>query len=327
MSGAGLVVFDAQFEPAGRRLATASADGVVRLYHAEGLQLISELRSHKRPVLSVAWGTTCGARAPRLASGAADGHVILWREVADNSWQPAYEAYVTGPAGAVAFGQPPEAMAGGAGASAALLLAVAGADDLGVVTLLARRDAAGAGPSPARGAGEAWTQVAAFPAHAGGATAASWAPPASPATLASGPGVARAAVAPCTRRLATGGVDGAVRIWHGDARGGAPSAWSEKHSLEDGRVRGVVRDVAWRPNVGLPCSYIASCTDEGCVAIWVQDVDGQPWRILAQWEVDGDARRLAWSWGGEVLAVSVGDADSLLYQEVEAGHWERVAAL
>ena len=39
-----------------------------------------------------------------------------------------------------------------------------------------------------------------------------------------------------------------------------------------------VRDVAWAPSIGLPYSTIASCSQDGTVAIWTQDEDGGPWK-------------------------------------------------
>mmetsp|Transcript_17249 Transcript_17249/g.44364 ORF Transcript_17249/g.44364 Transcript_17249/m.44364 type:complete len:109 (+) Transcript_17249:1-327(+) len=102
--------------------------------------------------------------------------------------------------------------------------------------------------------------------------------------------------------------------------------WEQKHELHDEQHRGNIRDVAWRPNVGVPCSVLASCTEDGGVAKWTQDMEGQPWRLHSDWKVQGDARRLAWSKAGTLLSVSVGDSGSLLYKEGQGGQWHEVCS-
>jgi len=287
------VVHDAKYDGSGRRLATGSSDGMVRVWGSSG-EKFGELRGHKAPVVGVSWSH--GRFAGILASGTSDGHVILWREMRPQEWQISHQVNVTRAANEVSF-CPPEY---------GLAVAIAGGDDLGVVTVLVLREKSGVGgPS-----GDQW-QVRTFTAHEGGVAALSWGPSASAATLATGPAVSRAAInAPC--RVATCGADGAVCVWSTDAK---LEAFKKQESLTADGFRGIPRDVAWRPNVGLPSSLIAACTDQGSVAIWVQDMDGQPWRLRACWQVEGDARKLAWSKAGALLAVSIGDEGSALYRE------------
>jgi len=301
----GGVVHDAKYDGAGRRLATASSDGVIRVWGQSGEKL-ADLRGHKAPAVTLSW--SCGRYTGVLASGTADGHVVLWREARPQEWHMVHQLNVTRSANTVSF-CPPEY---------GLALAIAGGDDLGVVTVLQRREGASVGAASP----EQW-QVRTFTAHEGGVAALSWGPSASAATLATGPAVSRAADnAPC--RLATCGADGAVCVWTTDAK---LDAWRKQDTLVAEGFRGTPRDVAWRPNVGLPSSLIAACSDQGSVAIWVQDMDGQPWRLRTCWQVEDDARRLAWSRAGALLAISIGDEGSALYREGLGGVWDLVSNL
>eukprot|EP00929_Paragymnodinium_shiwhaense_P104112 TRINITY_DN68133_c0_g1_i1.p1 TRINITY_DN68133_c0_g1~~TRINITY_DN68133_c0_g1_i1.p1 ORF type:complete len:364 (+),score=59.24 TRINITY_DN68133_c0_g1_i1:58-1092(+) len=320
-------IHDLSFDRAGRRFATASSDGVVRVWTSESQTLVNELRAKQTraaPVVSLDWGMLYGGRC-FLASGASDGHVAVWRDGgAAAGWQLVHEVYVTGAAGALGFSPAVDPSAGkDAVAQAGILLAIAGADALGIVTVLLRKEAS----SPTTGgggSGEQWLQASAFPAHPGGVTCLTWAPFSSPTALASGPAVSRGGRVPLPpRRLATGGLDGVVRIWHGDAKG---SSWVKQHELiDDARHRGSVRDVAWKPNDGIPGGCIASCTEEGCVAIWMQEAEGRPWSLRQAWQVVPDARRLAWSEGGIVLSVAVGESGSEVYKETSEG-WQRLSS-
>lgn len=295
-------LLDAQFEYTGRRLATASADSTVRIWCTERHEVLSELRGGRAPVITLSWGR--GRSGALLATGSSDGQVTIWREARPDFWQRAHDKHITGATSAVAFSD----------AEHGCLLAVAGADELGIVTMLYATRAAGP-------AGEQW-QVTSFPAHEGGVIGLSWSPSTSAATLATGPSVGRAQNhAP--RRFVTGGVDGSLYIWC--AAGEKGDCWMKECELADERAgTGALRDVAWRPNLGIPTSMIASCTEEGIVCIWSQEVLGQPWYMRAQWTVAGDARRLSWSHAGMFLGVSVGDSDSLLFKESQKGPWERV---
>lgn len=298
------VVYDAQYDGHGRRLATASADGKVRVW--EQGTMIAELKGHQSPVLSVAWGN--GRYSAFMASGSEDGHVITWIEARPNDWQMAHQFNVTGAANVVRYSMPDHGF----------LLAVAGGDDLGVVTVLARRD-----PQAGASSGQPW-QVRAFAAHAGGVSSLSWAPSKSAATMATGPAVGRA-VPFAPFRLVTCGVDGLVKVWFCDAK-----AFEFKQQCEltadAGPCAGLPTSVAWRPNIGLPCHHVVACTDEGQVACWVQDMDGQPWRLGSSWQVPSDARRVAWSWNGTLLSISHGDSGSCLYREGSEGAWEDVTS-
>lgn len=311
---------DVQYEHTGRRLATGSDDGVVRIWSVDQRDVISELKGHscQSSVISLSWAP--GGSVPgqtTLASTSSDGQVIIWRESKTGEWVKVESTWTNvsnfAPAVAVEFSP----------AEYGFILAVAGTD--GYVTLLTRKEQAA---SPGMGSGEQWVSRS-FAAHEkDGLIAFCWAPSTSPARLAGGPAAARA---PLTgpRRVATAAATGSVCIWKHDDK---TSVWSCVQDLgvdADAAKAGLglsdVRDIAWRPNIGIPASVLATCTQAGDVATWVQDMDGQAWRLQATWKVPGDARRLAWSKAGTVLSVSIGETGSALFKEGPLGHWSELS--
>mmetsp|Transcript_68781 Transcript_68781/g.110855 ORF Transcript_68781/g.110855 Transcript_68781/m.110855 type:complete len:322 (-) Transcript_68781:41-1006(-) len=296
---------DAQYDSSGRRLTTASSDGVVRLWCAERHELLQELRGHQAAVLALSWASGRTTAAP-LASGAADGSISIWREDKKTGGMRAiHQLFVKGPVTGLAF-CPPEY---------GLLLAVGG-ESGGEVCILTRREVTA---SPVLPAGEVW-QAKTLLAHDGGIVDLSFAPAASPATLAAGPAAVRAAVRG-PFRLATAGTDGRLRVWRCDEK---TASWTLQQDLLDPTSGSRLRCVAWRPNIGLPSSTIAVGSEDGSVQVWVQDMEGQPWNCQASWKVDGDTRRLSWSKAGVLLAVSAGDAGSMLFKEGPVGSWSQV---
>jgi WD40 repeat protein len=67
-------VWDARFDAGGDLIATASGDGIVRLWNAATGTLVRELRGHKEEVVKLAFSP----RSDHLVSGSADGNVIIW---------------------------------------------------------------------------------------------------------------------------------------------------------------------------------------------------------------------------------------------------------
>lgn len=75
-----------------------------------------------------------------------------------------------------------------------------------------------------------------------------------------------------------------------------------------------VRDVAWAPNIGLPYSTIASCSQDGAVIIWTQSVEpNSRWtykELPLKKEPNSPVWRVSWSITGNILAVSGGASSS-----------------
>lgn len=79
-------VHDSQFDYYGKRLATCSSDGVVRIFAVdqEPAQWVTDLTGHQGPVWQVAWGHPKYGNI--IASAGFDHTVIVWKEAEDGSW-------------------------------------------------------------------------------------------------------------------------------------------------------------------------------------------------------------------------------------------------
>eukprot|EP00746_Dinoflagellata_sp_MGD_P002980 gnl/MRDRNA2_/MRDRNA2_105810_c0_seq1.p1 gnl/MRDRNA2_/MRDRNA2_105810_c0~~gnl/MRDRNA2_/MRDRNA2_105810_c0_seq1.p1 ORF type:complete len:344 (-),score=58.44 gnl/MRDRNA2_/MRDRNA2_105810_c0_seq1:83-1039(-) len=288
----------------GKYVAVAYDDHIIRIFESEKGQVVATLRGHHAPVSSVSWSHPNFGNM--LLSGGDDQFSFVWRERGPGDWHSIYQKEVRAPITAVVF----------APYEYGLWFAIASAD--GDVTVVRHRD--GKISSSAPGV-DGWTSKM-FQAHDGGVLGLDWAPSLSPVMLASGP-AARAPLL-ASKRLVTSGEDKLIKIWRHD---GEWDSWTTVQQL-DGVHSASVIDVAWRPSVGIPCNMIASCAEDGSVAIWIQDMEGQPWRLRSQWQFDGvDARQIAWSHAGQILSVSVGENGAVLYRECLDGAWEQVSAL
>lgn len=316
----------------GRCLATA-ADNKVRLWDWEERVFLADLEGHTELVRDVAWSHPHHGHL--LATVGEDKKVCLWRE-AEGQWCEVHRSSLPGAGLACAFSPWEYGLQ--------LAVACAGAD--GYVVVLSRRS-----PSPTRarpttvpeegeageergGAGQPGSQSVwieeRFKAHEGGTFALCWGPAtclsvgAGQETLVSGPSTeASCLLLLGPRRLVTGGADKQVRIWRHDE---LTDDWADQHHLT-GEHHDWVRDVAWRPKVGIPTNTIASCAEDGTVVIWSQVMDGQAWKKQASWKFESAPPwQVAWSVTGSMLAVSLGDNEVKLYQEQFDGRWKLVDA-
>jgi len=228
-----------------------------------------------------------------LASCSYDGKVMVWKEEL-NQWMPLYtHSLHTASVNAVAW----------APHELGLLLACGSSD--GKVSILQWKE------------GEQWTVQAEWMAHQIGCNTLSWAPSVIPGSLVQVSG--GMAVCP-VRKLVTGGSDNLVKIWKCDADGkwlSTPEAVLEGHT-------DWVRDVAWAPNLGLPVSYIATCSQDRTVLIWTQENEGTQWTCQSLKEDDFPEPlwRVSWSTSGHLLAVSGGDNKVTLWKQNLEGQWE-----
>jgi protein transport protein SEC13 len=81
------LVHDTQFDYYGRRLATCSSDGLVRVFSVEQepAQHCADLMGHQGPVWQLAWAHPKYGNV--LASASFDHTVIVWKEAQDGSWE------------------------------------------------------------------------------------------------------------------------------------------------------------------------------------------------------------------------------------------------
>ncbi|OMJ88030.1 hypothetical protein SteCoe_10099 [Stentor coeruleus] len=88
-------ITDSKYDYYGRRLATSSADGHVKIIESDA-SVSSTLSFHQGSVQCVSWSHP--KYGPLLASGGSDHRVVIWKETSANKWTVAYE-YIghTGP--------------------------------------------------------------------------------------------------------------------------------------------------------------------------------------------------------------------------------------
>jgi len=295
-------IHDAQVDYYGKRLATASSDNSVRLWDISEQQVfLAELRGHDAPVWQAVWSHP--KFGSLLATCSYDKAVIIWKETRPGQWEQIYKDLShSGSVNSIAwcpweFG---------------LALATASSDgSIGILTF--------------RG-GNIWERKQITRAHAYGVNAVSWAPATSPATLASGPAIEAAQLG--TKRLVSGGSDNRVKLWRFEE---ADGEWREVDSekFNDHTPHSDwVRDVAWRPNVGIPSNTIASCSEDKSVLIWQQDMEGKPWKVAYTLNMAAPVWRLSWSVTGSLLAVACADNTVSLFKEsADTGDWVLVNSL
>ena len=292
-------IHDAQADYYGKRLATASSDHSIRIWDVSSEQqtFIAELRGHEAPVWQVSWAHPKFGSI--IASCGYDRAVIIWKETRPGNWEAIHKDMThQGSVNAVCF-CPWEF---------GLSLASASSDgSIGILTF--------------RGANQ-WERKKIDHAHIYGANTISWSPATSPAVLSSGPAVEGPQIA--QKRLVSGGNDNRVKIW---AFVDSENEWRETND-EHSAHTDWVRDVAWRPNVGIPTHAIASCSEDKSVVIWTQDMDGKPWRVSYTLNMAAPVWRLSWSITGSLLAVACADNSVNLFKESsENGQWALVNSL
>lgn len=122
-------------------------------------------------------------------------------------------------------------------------------------------------------------------------------------------------------QMVTGGCDNQVRIWTRDE---VSQEWVETHLLSDDGHQDWIRDVSWRPCVGLSHDTIASCSEDHTVIIWTREGDGHSWTNAQTINLGAPVWKVSWSVTGTVLAVSSGDSTVTTLRESTDGKWEDV---
>ncbi|KAJ2499185.1 GTPase-activating protein S13 [Coemansia sp. RSA 1972] len=291
------MIHDAQLDYYGKRLATCSSDGSIRIFEVTNQQqkFVEALKGHTGPVWQVSWAHPKFGSV--LASCSYDGTVLIWKE--------------TGSGFAVIHKHDKHQ---------ASVNAIAWAShELGPVLLCGSSD----GKTSLVSFTETgtWEVQMIRSAHATGVNAVSWAP-----VIAAGAFTQPGAESQSTglvRQFATGGCDNNVKIW---AYSEETKTYDVVHTL-DGHGDWV-RDVAFAPNIGLPRTYLASCSQDKNVYIWTQDAQSGSldWKRQALSEPFPDVVwRVSWSLSGNVLAVSCGDNRITLWKENVKGEWECIS--
>lgn len=159
----------------------------------------------------------------------------------------------------------------------------------------------------------------------------SWAPAAHVGGLAQLPTGGAAFV----KRIAVAGSDGQVRLHRCtfNPETGADT-WDDPRTSPVIVLPGTphkewVRDVAWSPASGLGSNLIASCSDDGIVAIWQQTVagDDSTWAPTLLPAFQAPVWRVSWSSTGHLLAVTCGDNSVTLWKQALSGQWQQVSAV
>ncbi|CAO3589189.1 WD40-repeat-containing domain protein [Absidia repens] len=288
------MIHDAQLDYYSRRLATASSDSTIKIFDVEGdsQRLLDTLSGHEAPVWQVSWAHPKFGNI--LASCSYDGRVFIWKEQ-NNVWTKIKEHTIhTASVNSVSWA-PHELGA---------ILACASSD--GKVSVLEYRD---------DGSWETFV----IDAHGIGCNAVTWAPAAVPGSLIH----ANGGNLNVMKKLVSAGCDNLIKIWtwRDDSK-----SWQEEDTL-DGHSDWV-RDVAWAPNVGLPKSYLASCSQDKSVLIWTQDAPGSKWvKKNLNDKFPDVVWRVSWSLSGNVLAVSCGDNKVTLWKEDTKGDWNCIQEL
>ncbi|KAG2185711.1 hypothetical protein INT43_002146 [Umbelopsis isabellina] len=291
------MIHDAQLDYYSRRLATASSDRTIKIFDVDGdkQQLVETLKGHDGPVWQVAWAHPKFGSI--LASCSYDSRVFIWKEQS-GVWTKIKE-HVVHTASVNSISWAPHELGP--------ILACASSDGK-VSTLEYKEDGS-------------WDTTS-FDAHTIGCNAVSWAPSAIPGSLVQVTG--GAPNVNVVSRFASAGCDNLIKIWSWKED---QNSWKEEETL-DGHSDWV-RDVSWAPNIGLPKSYLASCSQDKTVLIWTQDTPTSKWvkKSLRQEKFPDVVWRVSWSLSGNILAVSSGDNKVTLWKENLSGDWECVSEL
>ncbi|KAI9337268.1 WD40-repeat-containing domain protein [Obelidium mucronatum] len=283
---------DAQLDYYGRRLATCSSDSFIKIFEVDNdsHRLVDTLKGHNGPVWQVAWSHPKFGAV--LASCSYDAKVFIWREY-NGVWSRVLEhADHVSSVNSISW----------APHEYGLVLACASSD--GKITVITCKEDG------------AWdTQT--IHAHAIGVNSVTWAPAVVSGSLTTTTG-STASAGP--KRLASAGCDNLIKIWREDENG----SWKEEETLQG--HSDWVRDVSWAPSIGLPTSYLASCSQDKTVQIWTQDAATLKWaRKPLKAEPFGDVVwRVSWSTAGNILAVSCGDNKVSMWKENLEGEFNQI---
>lgn len=282
------MIHDTQPDYYGKYLATCSSDQTVKIFDLQSKAEVAKLVGHTGPVWQVAWSHP--RFGPVLASCGYDGSVIVWKQL-QTGWGIFYHHKLSDSANSVAF----------APHEYGLILASGSSD--GKVTVLTFKEDTQS------------FQADEFHAHNTGCNSVSFGPFLRPGALTA----TAEGAAPLT--LATAGCDNNVIVWEYSSEG---AKWSNSATLS--HHKDWVRDVAWAPNIGLPVSYIASCSQDHTCVLWRLEEHGQ-WSSIELPKFTAPVWRVSWSITGNILAVASGDNQVTLWKEVADKEWRQISSV
>eukprot|EP01017_Pseudomicrothorax_dubius_P046265 TRINITY_DN8122_c0_g1_i3.p1 TRINITY_DN8122_c0_g1~~TRINITY_DN8122_c0_g1_i3.p1 ORF type:complete len:322 (+),score=63.35 TRINITY_DN8122_c0_g1_i3:119-1084(+) len=299
------MIHDSQYDYYGKRLATCASDGMISIYdvsNQENPQLLHSFRAHNAPILQICWAHPKFGTI--LASCGFDRKVCVWKEVKPNDWQEviSHTEHISS-VSAVSF----------APAEYGLCLAACSSD--GFISVLSRTQE------------DRWDKVIKIEAHPSGVNGVHWAPATALDELKDVSGN-KGKYLP---RFVSGGSDRTIKIWAYNSHSNTYENVAEWSAHQDW-----VRDVAWCPVFTGSYELIASCSEDGEVAIWALDREefietgrySSPVRKYEQ-KVEGPAWKISWSIGGNLIAVSYSKARAessiLVLKENENGDWGQLA--
>jgi len=292
------IIHDAQLDYYGQCLATASADGSIRLWDVRDPaepRFLCELGEHAGSVYQVSWAPP--GTGTLLASVGSDGYITVWGRLSlPDQWHALHNQDLRkrGPARAVAW----------APSEHGHVLACASAD--GSVSVLQHTSAV-------------WTDMAglehrwscqSFQAHKGQANSVSWGSPEH--TMPGG------RISLNGARLASAGDDGVkVWFWRDEFK-----AWEAETMQASKDSQAIARDVAWKPWD----ETLASATRQA-VFLWrleaSDDSANRSWRLVQQVPIGEEVWKISWSDIGGMLLVSCGeDQRSLFLKQQLGGEWD-----
>lgn len=283
------MIHDTQPDYYGKRLATCSSDRTIKIFDLATKTVEAEWQGHDGPVWQLAWAHPKFGNV--IASCGFDRKVVVWMETEKGKWQNMYEySKHTSSVNSVAWAPHEEG----------LVLAVGSSDSN--ISILTHND------------DQTWKDEMITGCHPMGCNAVSWAPFLKPGALfgtAEGSG---------GLQFVSGGCDNRVKIWTK-----VEGEWKEDKCLD--LHTDWVRDVAWAPNIGLPVSTIASCSQDRQVVIWTNDGVSGEWSRKELPKFSTPVWRVSWSVTGNILAVCSGDNRVTLWKEIADGEWRLVSSL
>uniref|UniRef100_A0A0N5B1W5 Protein SEC13 homolog n=1 Tax=Strongyloides papillosus TaxID=174720 RepID=A0A0N5B1W5_STREA len=278
------IIHDVQMNEYGNRLATCSADRMVKIFDVKANNQtypMAELSGHEGPVWKVAWAPL--SEDFLLASCSYDKKVIIWKET-NSKWQKMFE-YSQHEASVNSIDWAPKQHG---------LILVCGSTD-GRVSIIEQVN-------------DEWKGTCIDNVHEDGVNSVSFAP-----YGISGFSTDEMAAKVICKKFVTCGNDKKVKIWsYSDSNG----KWELEHTLEG--HDDFVRDVAWAPFGVNGIATIASCGQDNRIILWTCNYGNNEtkWKKHVLDTLDEYATTLSFNTVGDVLCASAGDSTIKLYKHI-----------